>query len=172
MYDDDRGGLDQLEGPVKSLKTWARHLLRFYDGRFQRCQLFALYVFNTIQRQENNSKGAYFHSDKSWYGKNPPTLEELKNQIRNGIFTFVSKLRYYSQSIRGSDGYWRKKTNELRAWIDFHVSRRHGPPTHFITLTCAENWWCDLRDIYASLERFAGCEEESKLLEMGNFWAM
>lgn len=125
-----------------------------------------------IQRQENNKKGSYFHSDKGWYGKNPPTLEELKHQIRNGIFTFVSKLRYYAQSIRGSDGYWRNKTNELRSWIDFHVSRGHGPPTHFITLTCAENWWSDLRNIYATLESNAGNESEASLLRDGNFRAM
>ena len=172
MYDNERGTVDQLNGPVKSLKTWAKHLMNFHDGRFQQCQLFALYVFNTIQRQENNKKGTYFHSDKNWYGKNPPSLEDLKNQIRNGIFTFVSKLRYYSQSIRGTDGYWRNKTNELRSWIDFHVSRRHGPPTHFITLTCAENWWPDLRDIYADLERNAGREDECRLIEAGNFQAM
>ena len=81
VYDDERGGLDQLNGWVKSLKTWAKHLMHYHDGRFQQCQLFALYVSNTIQRQENNKKGAYFHSDKNWYGKNPPSLEELKNQI-------------------------------------------------------------------------------------------
>ena len=105
-------------------------------------------------------KAPFFHSDKNWYGKNPPTLEELKNQTRHGDFTCVSKLRYYSQSIRGSDGYWRNKTNELRAWIDFNVLRRHGPPTHLITLTCAENWWTDLREIYATLEQNAGNKKE------------
>ena len=96
--------------------------------------------------------------------ENPPTVEELKHQIRNGIFTFISKLRYYSQSIRGTDGFWRNKGNELRAWIDYHVSNRHGPPTHFITLTCAEHWWPDLRDIYADMEAIAGQTAESELL--------
>ena len=173
VYDEVRGRVDDLDdGPIRNLKSWAKHLLRFEDGRFQKCQLFGLYVYNMIQRQENNKKGAYFHSDKGWYGKNPPSLEELKNQIRNGIFTFVSKLRYYAQTIRGSDGYWRNKTNELRSWIDFHVSRGHGPPTHFITLTCAENWWADLRDIYADLETNAGNVAEATLLRDGNFRAM
>ena len=106
----------------------------------------------------------YVHSDKNWHGKNPPTFEELKQQIRHGDFTFISKLRYYSQTICETDGYWRNKINELQAWIDFHVSRRNGPPTHFITLTCAENWWPDLCEIYASLEENAGREDECKFL--------
>jgi len=172
VYDEERGGLDQLTGPVKSLKTWARHLMQYFDGRFQQCQMFMLYIYNTIQRQDNNKSGAFFHSDKNWYGKNPPTVEEIKNQIRHGIFTFVSKLRYFSQTIRGTDGYWRNKSDELRAWIDFHVANGHGPPTHFITLTCAENWWPNLRDIYADLEKIAGREVEAQLLRQGNIQAM
>ena len=172
VYDETRGGLDQLNGPIKNLKSWARHLMHYYDGRFQKDQMFGLYVFNAIQRQDNNKSGAFFHIDKNWYGKNPPTLEELKNQIRNGIFTFVSKLRYYSQTIRGYDGYWRNKSNELRAWIDYHVANNHGPPTHFITLTCAENWWPDLRDIYVDIEKNAGRNLEAQKLRSGNLQAM
>ena len=48
VYDDQRGGLDQLNDPVKSLKTWGKHLIQYFDGSFEQCQLFTLYVFNTI----------------------------------------------------------------------------------------------------------------------------
>ena len=44
------------------------------------------------------------------------------------------------------------KTNELKSWINFHVSRGHGPPTHCITLTCAENLWPDLYHIMSKLD--------------------
>ena len=64
--------------------------MHYYDGRFKQNQMFTLYVFNTIQRQENNRSGAFFHSDKNWYGKDPPTVKELKSQIKNGDFTFIS----------------------------------------------------------------------------------
>ncbi len=137
VYDEVRGRLNQMYGLDKSLKMWVQHLLRYYDWQFQQCQLFTLYVLNAIQRQENNKKGSYFYSDKNCYVNNSPFLEDLKYQIRNRIFTFISKLCYYSQAICGTDSYWRKK---LFSWIDFHVSRRHGPPTHFITHTCTENW--------------------------------
>ena len=52
------------------------------------------------------------------------------------------------------------------------MSRQHGPPTHFITLTCAENWWQDLREIYLSLECNEGQEEQCHLLDAGDFKAM
>ena len=149
------GGVGDLYDPIRgqtSLKAWANHLLKYHDGRFLKDQLFCLYVHNTIQRHKNNTEGNFFFNNKHWLGANPPTLEDLKEQIRQGDFRFVSKLRYFSQSIRGSDGYWRSKTNELKSWIDYHVSRGHGPPTHFITLTCAENWWPDLYHIMNKLD--------------------
>lgn len=153
IYDVKRGSVSDLPGPVKNLRSWAKHLLHYCDGRFLKDQLFMLYIHNTVQRHENNSKGNFFFNDKNFLGKVQPSLEELKEQVRDGNYTFVSKLRYFSQSIRGSDGYWRNKQNELKSWIDFHVSRHHGPPTHFITLTCAENWWEDLRGIFSDLEK-------------------
>jgi len=153
VYDEHRGAIKDLQGPVHCLKSWARHLLHYVDGRFSHDQLFTLYLYNTIQRQDNNSKGSYFFKSNAFFGNNPPTVEDLKEQIRHGNFSFISKLRYFSQTISGSDGFWRKKQNELKSWIDFHVSRQHGPPTHFITLTCAENWWPDLREIMIDLEK-------------------
>ena len=152
VYDEERGSVGDLSGPVHDLKSWARHLLQYCDGRFSKDHLFILYIHNTLQRHENNREGNFFFKDDKWLGKNQPSLEELKEQIRDGNFTYISKLRYFSQSIRGSDGYWRSKTNELKSWIDYHVSAQHGPPTHFVTLTCAENWWPDLRNIMGDIE--------------------
>lgn len=129
--------------------------MKYCDGRFLNDQLFCLYVANTIMRQENNTSGAYFVTDKNWFGNNAPSVQEIKQQIRGGDFTFVEKLRYYARTLRGTDGYWRNKTYELQAWIDYHISRGHGPPTHFVTLTCAEFWWPDLRDMMIKLEETA-----------------
>ena len=132
------------------MADWARHLLLYEDGRFLKDQLFCLYVHDVIQRHDNNGKGNFFYNNKNWFGTNTPTLDDLKLQIRNGDFTFVSKLRYFGSQIRGTDGFWRSKTEELETWIDYHVTQGHGPPTHFITLTCAENWWPDLKRILSN----------------------
>ena len=74
----------------------------------------------------------------------------MKLQIRNGDFTFISKLRYFGSQIHGTDGFCRSKTEELETWIDYNFTQGHGPPTHFIKLTCAENWWADLKRILSN----------------------
>eukprot|EP00984_Skeletonema_dohrnii_P038118 scaffold40980_cov344-Skeletonema_dohrnii-CCMP3373.AAC.1 len=102
----------------------------------------------------------------------PPTVEELQDQLRAGDMTYLNKLRYLAKGIRGSDSFWRGKTEELEAWIDFHISRGHGPPTHFTTLSCAENWWPDLRRLMIELEREAGNLTQVELLSKNDFSAM
>ena len=47
--------------------------------------------------------------------------------------------------MRGSDNYWRSKRYEVESWINYHVENGNGPPSLFITLSCAENWWKDLQ---------------------------
>ena len=84
-----------------------------------------------IQQHDNNQKGGYFFSDPNKLGQNPPSLDKLKDQICNGSYKSVSELQYFAQEIRGSDAFWRSNANELESWIDFHVPRHHGPPTHF-----------------------------------------
>ena len=34
---------------------------------------------------------------------------------------------------------------ELNSWINYHLEHKNGPPTLFITLSCAEYWWPDLK---------------------------
>ena len=76
-------------------------------------------------------------------------------------------LRYFAQNIKGSDNYWRSRTNDLEQWTNHHVSRGHGPPTFFITLSCAENWWPDLRRLLYQLEKIAGNDEKANAIKMG-----
>jgi hypothetical protein len=101
IWDSERGAI-----PVKE---WGKHLLKYYDGRFIRDQLFVLYLFNTITRHVNNSQGTYFFKSEHFFSRDPPTLDELKKQISNGNDKFVQMLQYYSHNIRGSDSYWRSK---------------------------------------------------------------
>ena len=109
-----------------------------------------------LQRHLNNTQGNFFYKNDNFLGRNPPTVEQLQEQMRRGNFSYLGKLKYFAKNIRGCDSFWRGKTAELESWIDYHIGRGHGPPTHFITLSCAENWWPDLRRIMVDLERQAG----------------
>jgi len=164
LYDMVRG-----KWPVKD---WGKHLLHYYDGRFLQDQMFSLFVFNSIERHTNNTEGNYFFKSSKFIGENPPTIEELKDQLANGNDTYIQILRYYARNIKGSDNYWRGKTLELENWINHHVAHGHGPPTFFMTFSCAENWWPDLRRLMAQLEKHAGRVEEAKALENNDFQAM
>ncbi len=64
-------------------------------------------------------------------------------------------LRHFARNIRGSDNFWRSKTEDLKHWITHHVARGNGPPTFFITLSCTENWWPDLKHLLGQLDKHA-----------------
>jgi hypothetical protein len=40
-------------------------------------------------------------------------------------------LRNFSRNIKGSDNFWRSRTEDLQHWITHHVARGHSPPTFF-----------------------------------------
>jgi hypothetical protein len=52
------------------------------------------------------------------------------------------------------------------------VGEGHGPPTHFITLSCAEFWWPDLRWIVAAMERLGGNIEQAQKTENNDLSAI
>lgn len=166
---------DRKRGKVSNVHEWANHLIRYHDGRFLNDQMFCLYVFNMLQRHTNNTQGNFFYKNENFLGANvrpPPTVEELQEQVQSGDTSFISKLRYVAKGIRGSDSFWRSKTEELESWIDYHVSRGNGPPTHFITFSCAENWWPDLRRLMIELESEANNHSQVDLLKRNNHQAM
>lgn len=164
LYDAERGTVP--------IKKWAQHLLRYHDGRFQDDQMFCLYLFNTIQRHTNNTQGNFFVSSDRFLGENPPTLEQIKRQLRNGDDKYVQMLRYFSRNIKGSDNYWRAQTQNLESWITHHITRGRGPPTFFITFSCAENWWPDLRRLLWQLEEEAGHSGPAQQIRENNFTAI
>jgi hypothetical protein len=81
-------------------------------------------------------------------------------------------LRHFSRNIKRSDNYWRSRTKDLQHWIMHHVARVHGPPRFFITLSCAENWWIDLKHLLAQLEDSAQNYSRVEAISGGSMIAM
>jgi hypothetical protein len=157
---------DMTRGKV-SIKEWGRHLLRYYDGCFLDDSLFGLFLYNTVQRHSTNSEGNFFLASDRFIERNPPTVQDLQRQIQQQNCRYIHMLRYFARNIKGSDNYWRSRTDDLEQWINHHVSRGHGPPTFFITLSCAENWWPDLRRLLYQLEKIAGNNEKADAIKIG-----
>ncbi len=74
-------------------------------------------------------------------------------------------LRYFAQTIKGRNNYWHSCTNDLKQLINHHVSRGHGPPTFFIILFCAKNWWPDLQRLLYQLEKLGGNAKKAKTIK-------
>jgi hypothetical protein len=77
------GDIYDLEQGQIPIKEWGQHLLQYYDGQILEDPLFGSFLYNTIQRHTNNSKGNFFFKSDRFIGKNPPTVQELKKQLEN-----------------------------------------------------------------------------------------
>ena len=141
---------DMWQSINKGLGTTSVIILWWY---FLEDSLFGLFLYNTIQRHSSNSEGNFFLATNQFIGRNPPTVQELQRQLQLKDTRYINMLRYFAQTIKGRNNYWHSCTNDLKQLINHHVSRGHGPPTFFITLSCAKNWWPDLQCILYQLEK-------------------
>lgn len=144
LYPGGIGGCNNnFNGCNQNLHKYAKRLVNYFDGRFASDKVWSFYMLDMIQRSKNNSSGNYIIKD-GFLGKACQTVDDLKEKIKKGDYSWINLLRNYSKRIRGSDNYWRGKRHEVESWINYHVEQKHGPPSLFITLSCAENWWKDL----------------------------
>ncbi len=159
------GGLYNIHGEAKPIREWAQHLLRYKDGRFLHDKLFTYRVFNAIQRRITNLHGQNFIRNHYWFSKKKRSIKLEQHELKKGNMEFIDKLQSYSETIHGSDGYWKQKIKEINRWIDYHIAEGSGPPTCFAVLSCAENWWPDLRRLMIHLEINAKNYREVDLLK-------
>ena len=141
------------------LGEWGKHMLMFEDGRFARDKIFGFFALNHIIRMRNSGQGKFFID--SHHRNGPSTVSELKESIQRGDTSFINSLTYFNECIKGSSPYWFKKRQELHSWINYHVEAGNGPPTMFITLSCAELMWPDIIDAVRERMRLAG-EDDSE----------
>ena len=123
--------------------------------------MFALYAYNMLLRKENSKSSGFFL--KKFLGSNPSTVEDLQKRIEKGDTSFISKIQHFSSKIRGSPSWWRLQRQNLTTWMNYHAQEGHGPPTFFITLSCAENHWGNLADILADRIACNNLEMSEKL---------
>ena len=140
--------------PSNDMKAWGEMLLRYQDGRFQKDKFFCFFAMNYITRHRNSSSANWFIKDFNKGG--PDSLEELQKRISDGDTSFVNRITYFNQHVRGSIPFWHQKRSELYTWINHHVQEGNGPPMFFITLSCAENQWPDVIALLQERMKIAG----------------
>jgi len=137
---------------------WAQHLLFYEDGRFAKDKLCCCFTLNYIYRCQNSNQSQWFV--KEFNGNSIPTMEQLQSLIDNGDVSFIEKLMYFGKIIPDTAAYWRSKKAELYSWINHHVEQGRGAPSVFITLSCAEYFWPDIKCL---LEEFNLLTENRKV---------
>ena len=151
------GGFGDIKGirdtPINP-SEWAENLLYYEDGRFARDKLWCFFTLNYLYRRRNQGQSNFFY--QNILGADPPSLEELQSRIQQGDSTAISKIMYFSKNIPGTSAYWRAKKAELYSWISHHVEQGRGAPTVFMTLSCAEYFWPDLKRLLE--ETILACE--------------
>ena len=144
------GDFSQIPNKSESPEKWSQRMLWYEDGRFAKDKIWCFYTLNVSNRKRNQSAGGFFVN--SWYKEGQASQETIKNDLLNGNMKWLDKITYYCKSVKGSTAYWRQKRDEVYSWINYHVSVGNGPPNFFITLSCAEYHWPDIKRLIT--ERF------------------
>lgn len=145
-----------------------KHLIMFaekkggkWQYRFAAHARFACWAFNMLQRNRLLSQGSTFLKQNP--GESHMSVEELKEMLHSNSYSVVmSKLMCYAKNITGSDAYWHKAKDDLKATIS-----QVGPPTIFFTLSCAEYHWPEFHDLFENknVEELSPCERQSHVFQ-------
>ena len=127
-----------------SAADWAKRMIMYFDGRFVKDEMFCFFVLNYVVRRRNQSRGNFFINHFS-SKKSIKNVDDIKDAIAQGNTCFLNEITYFTKEVVGSDGYWRMKRSQLHSWISHHIEFQNGRPDFFITLSCAEYWWPDIR---------------------------
>ena len=150
------GDFGQFRDKKITVGDWARDLLYYKDGRFAKDRIWCFFVLDFVTRKKNQMSGGFFVD--GFFKEGPKTLEELQSEIADGNTGWLERLCYYSQRVIGSAGYWRAKRAEVYSWINHHVEAGNGAPLFFITLSCAEYMWPDIKRLICERLTIAGVD--------------
>ena len=143
MFPGGVGGYLSLKEPKPTIAEWMEKTILYKDSRFARDKMWAFCALNFMSRRINQSSGAFFVN--SFFTQGPKNLGDLQAEVALGKSSWVSSITYFSHKVTGSSAYWRARRNEVFSWINYHLEQNHGPPSFFITLSCAEYHWKDIQ---------------------------
>ena len=140
--------LDTSDSVTEAFANKLKHLIKFGEKindkwvyRFASHPRFAYWAYNMLYRKRILGQGSYFLK------QNPSeanlTLEELKEMLQSNTYSsLMSKLMHYAKNVTGTNAYWNKARDDLKAIIN-----QNGPPTIFWTLSCADFHWPEFHEL-------------------------
>jgi hypothetical protein len=143
LFPGGRGDYHQFRNTKLTVGDWAKNPVLHEDGRFAKDKMFGFYVLNYAMRKKNQTSGGYFVD--GFFKEGPKNLEDREAKMRGGDTSWTDRTCCHSELVQGSAGCWRSKRAELCSWMQHHVEAGHGPPTFFMTFSCAEHKWEDIK---------------------------
>ena len=135
--------------PTESFALKLKHLIKFgeykdnmWTFRFASHPRFSYWAFNMLYRRRLLSQGNVFIK------QNPEEAllshEQILTSLTQGSYSpLMNKLMHYAKNVTGTNSYWNKTKNELKAII-----AQKGAPTIFWTLSCAEFHWPEFHSLF------------------------
>src|ERR1700722_267854 len=116
LFPYSKADFDMPRSRTVTLATYAKHILKYQDGRFSRHPLFRYYVFNRIIREQALNATRFLCNQLD---KNSLSLDELSNLINgNRGSQLLNKIVQHARNLKGTRPYWRQKRNELSAYAE------------------------------------------------------
>ena len=150
LYPGGIGDFNEFSNQSITLQNYFTQQLHYHDARFAKDKIWAFYAYNYLQRHNNMKQGGYFID--GFFKNGPETIDELQQEIEQGKTSWIDHITYFSQRIPGSSAYWRNQRSQVYTWINHHIEEGHGAPAMFITLSCAEYHWPDIKRLL--IDRF------------------
>jgi hypothetical protein len=123
------------------LDEWAKHLMRYKDGRFATHPRFRFFTLNLIFRHRAMSHGKFLFTRD--VGHRSMTVGQLKSRLLGSSGTqLASKIIRCVKSVRGTRAYWALEGAKLRNMIC-----QIGTSSFFYTLYMADMSWPDLHKL-------------------------
>ena len=154
------GDFNDYSETKETVDHWMKRLLYYQDGRFARDKMWSFFALNYSVRKKNSDSGAYFVD--GFFENGPKTIPQLQDMLNKGDISWINRLAYYSFHVKGSPGYWRFKRSEVYSWVNHHIEAGHGPPTMFITLSCAEHYWPDINKLIKDRKSFSTIQDNEQ----------
>ena len=115
------------------------------DDRFRKNAQYVLYLL--WQKEMREVSAGVYNLLKSTRMERP-SVSSLLQQARSSDEQHEANLSTMLQSVRGTKQYWFKRQSELKTMI-----REFGPPTFFLTFSCAEYEAVDIANYLRKLNK-------------------
>ena len=134
-----------------SLQERIKHLIKFAENcngkwvyRFASHPRFSYWAFNMIQRKRILQQSGIFLKQNP--GEAHLSIDELREMAAsNNSAAFMSKVSRYVANLSGTNAYWHKVREDLKA-----VITTVGAPTFFFTFSSADMHWPELHALFGT----------------------